>query len=249
MAKPLIVGNWKSYVNSLKEAKALFTGIQKSLPQKTKPSVVVCPPFPLLEALSRSYRGSRIAFGAQDAFYEGGAHTGEVSAALVKDMKAKYVIVGHAERRANGETDVLVAKKVGAALDQRLTPIVAVGEAVRDKEGHYLAELQESVTQSLSLVDRGALKKIVIAYEPVWAIGAPLPPNARTIRETIIFIRKVLAERFDRNDVLKVRVIYGGAVNDENVKELIEESGADGFLLGRASVEPQAFTDIIRAYS
>lgn len=249
MAKPLIVGNWKSYVNSLKEAKELFKGIEKSLPKNLKADVVLCPPFPLLEALSRPYRGSRVVFGAQDLFYETGAHTGEVSAELVKDTKAKYVIVGHAERRAKGETDALVAKKVGAALDARLTPIVAVGESSRDKEGRYFTELQESVTQSLSLVGPHALKKIVIAYEPVWAIGAPLPPNGRTIRETIIFIRKILAERFDRDDALKVRTIYGGAVNDENVKELIGESGADGFLLGRASVDAGAFTGIIREYS
>lgn len=249
MAKPLIVGNWKSYVNSIKEAKMLLKNIDKSLPKKMKPSVVVCPPFPLLEALSRPYRGRRIAFGAQDAFYDTGAYTGEVSAKLVKDTKAKYVIVGHAERRAFGETDDVVSKKVGAVLDQRMTPIVCVGESERDNEGHYLTELKESIMQSLSLVDLRALKKIVIAYEPVWAIGAPLPPNGRTIRETIIFIRKVLAERFDRDDVLKVRIVYGGAVGGENVQELIAESGADGFLLGRASVDAEAFASIVRAYS
>lgn len=248
MARPLIVGNWKSYVNSLKEGKKLFKDIEKGLPKQLKADVVLCPPFPLLDSLSRNYRGSRIDFGAQDVFYEEGAHTGEVSAELVKDTKSKYVIVGHAERRARGETDEEVAKKVGAVLDARMTPIVCVGECSRDKEGHYLAELKESVLASLALVGPTTLKKIVIAYEPVWAIGSPLPPTGRTIREATIFIRKVLAEKFDRKDVLKLRIIYGGAVNDDNIVELIEESDANGFLLGRAAVHAEEFSTIVRAF-
>lgn len=248
MAKPIIVGNWKNYVTSLKEGRQLFRAIDRKLPKPLKATVVICPPFTLLDSLSRGYRGSRIAFGAQNIFHEGGAHTGEVSAALVKDTKAKYVIVGHAERRALGETDEIVAKKVGAALDMKLTPIVAVGESMRDKEGHYLKELEESILNSLSLVGPNALKKIVIAYEPVWAIGAPLPPNGRTIRESIIFIRKVLASRYDRSDVLKVKIIYGGAVNEDTVDELVAESGANGFLPGRASTDADSFVNIVRAF-
>ena len=248
MAKPLVVGNWKNYVSSLKEGKKLVKDIEKKLPRDLKAEVVLCPPFTLLGELSRDYRGSRISFGAQNVFYETGAHTGEVSAELIKDTKAKYVIVGHAERRAQGETDDIVAKKVGAALDTKLTPVVAVGESERDKDGHYLKELEESVLASLSLVGPEALKKIVIAYEPVWAIGAPLPPNGRTIRETIIFIRKVLATRYPRNDVLKVRIIYGGAVGEETVDELVAESGANGFLPGRASVDADSFIAIVQAW-
>lgn len=247
MAKPLIVGNWKSYINSLREGKKLLKGIEKKLPHFAKANIVLCPPYPLLDALSRNYRGGRIAFGAQDAYFETGAHTGEVSVALVKDTKAKYVILGHAERRAKGETDEIVSKKVGAALDAKLTPIVAVGESARDKDGHYLHDLEKSILASLNVVGPSSIKKVIIAYEPVWAIGAPLPPNGRTIRETIIFIRKVLANRFDRNDVLKAKILYGGAVNEETANELIKESDASGFLLGRASVNPEEFGAIVRA--
>jgi len=249
MAKPLVVGNWKSYVNSLKEAKQLLHALEKSMPREARAGAVLCPPFPLLDTLARNYRGTCFSFGAQDAFYESGAHTGEVSMALVKDAKAKYVILGHAERRARGDTDMIVAKKTGAALDARLTPIVCVGELARDKEGHYLAELEQSVLASLEYVGPQSFKKIVIAYEPVWAIGAPLPPSARVIRETVIFIRKALAQRFDRADVLKARILYGGAVNGDSVAGLISESCADGFLLGRASVDAEAFAGIIRAYT
>lgn len=248
MAKPLIVGNWKSYVNSFKEGKELLKGIEKGLPRTLKTHVVLCPSFPLLDALSRPYRGTRIHFGAQDMFYEDGAHTGEVSPRMVKDTKAKYVIVGHAERRARGETDELVAKKVGAALDAKLTPIVAVGESERDKEGRYFDELRTSIIDSLALVDEKTLKKIVIAYEPVWAIGAALPPDARTIRETIIFIRKVLAERFDRKEALKARIMYGGAVTPETAPELIADSEVNGFLLGRAAVNAEQFVAVVNAY-
>lgn len=248
MAKALIVGNWKSYVTTFKEAKELFKEVEKALPRQVKSDVVVCPPFPFIDFLSDSYTGERIAFGAQDVHYETGAATGTVSAPALKSIGTRYVIVGHAERRAMGETDEIVAKKVGAVLDEKLIPIVAIGESERDKDGHYLKELEESITASLNTVQEKDLKKIVIAYEPVWAIGAPLPPDARTIRETIIFIRKVLASMFGRSAALKARIIYGGAVDDENAEELIQNSGAHGFLLGRASVDAEKFGRIVSMF-
>ena len=248
MLRPLVVGNWKAYVSSLKDAKKLFKSVEKNLPRDMEPRVVLCPPHPFLEPLARSYSGSRIAFGAQDAFFENGAHTGETTMGMVKSVGAEYVILGHAERRAQGETDAMVSKKIGAALDERLTPVVSVGESVRDREGHYLEELEKSITGSLALVDVRSLKKIVIAYEPVWAIGAPLPPTGHIIRQTLIFIRKTLALRFDRADALKARIIYGGAVNEETARSLLEESEADGLLLGRASVDPDAFAAIIHSW-
>lgn len=249
MAKALVVGNWKAYITSLKDAKKLLKDIEKGLPRTLKADVVVCPPDAFIGQLKSSYGGKRISFGAQDAFYENGAHTGEVSAEMLHDLKVSYVIVGHAERRACGEDDEVVAKKVGAVLDARMTPVVCVGETVRDKDGHYLAELEKSILGSLALVDEAALKKVVIAYEPVWAIGAPLPPSARTIRETIIFIRKTLAQKYDREVALKVRILYGGAVSAETVTDLIENSSAQGFLLGRASVDASAFSSILSAWN
>lgn len=249
MAKPLIVGNWKAYVASLKEAKKLFKDIEKALPRELKSEVVLCPPHSFLPVLTQKYSGKRITFGAQDIFFEEGAHTGEVTGAMVKDVGARFAIVGHAEKRAQGDTDAVVAKKVGAALDARLTPIVAFGESSRDKDGHYLKDLGESIVNSLGLIPGASLKKVVLAYEPVWAIGAPLPPTARTIRETIIFIRKTLVHKYGRSDSLKVRILYGGAVNEESAPNLRAESEADGLLLGRASIHDEAFVNIVRAWT
>jgi triosephosphate isomerase len=248
MARALIVGNWKSYVASLKQGKKLFKDIEKTLPRTLKSDVVVCPPSLLLQPLASAYRGQRIEFGVQDTFPETGAHTGEVSVVLAKDVGARYTIVGHAERRAQGETDEVVAREVGAALDIKLIPIVAFGEKERDRDGHYLKVLQKSIETSLSKVQERDMKKLVIAYEPVWAIGAALPPDARTVQETVIFIRKVLAGMFDRNVALKARIIYGGAVDDENALELMQSTGVSGFLLGRASVDAQKFTRIVSLF-
>lgn len=245
MARTLIVGNWKSYVTTFTEAKHLFHDIEKALPKRVTTDIVVCPPFPFIDYLSDSYGGERIAFGAQDAHFETGAATGTVSAPALKSVGVRYVIVGHAERRAAGDTDAIVAQKVGAVLDEKMVPLVCVGEETRDREGHYLTALQESIEASLARVQEKDMKKLVIAYEPVWAIGAPLPPEARTIRETIIFIRKVLAGMFGRSVALKARIVYGGAVDDENAEELLRDSGAQGFLLGRASVDAERFARIV----
>lgn len=245
MAKTIVVGNWKSYIGTLKDAKKLFKEIEKALPKKINAEVVVCPPFPFIEALATSYKGKRISIGAQDAHFEAGAATGTVPPSALKSIGVSYVIVGHAERRAMGETDEIVAQKVGALLDAKVTPIVCVGEKERDREGHYLQELEKSLRASLEKVQANDVKKLVLAYEPVWAIGAPLPPSARTIQETLIFIRKVLAEKFDRTSALKAKIIYGGAVDDENVEELIQHSSAGGFLLGRASVDAEKFGRIV----
>ncbi len=245
----MIAGNWKSYVTSTKEAKKLFKDIEKGLPRQLKADVVLFPPSLLLHPLARNYSGKRISFGAQDIFFESGAHTGETPALLAKDVGARYALIGHAEKRAQGETDETVAKKVGAALDAKLTPVVAFGESSRDKNGEYLEDLARSILESLALVDVLSLKKVILAYEPVWAIGAPLPPTGRTIRHTMIFIRKTLAQKFKREDALKVRILYGGAVNEESALEIIQNGETGGFLLGRASIHADSFTSIVSQWA
>ena len=248
MARPLIVGNWKAYVTTLKDARTLLKRVEKSLPRGLAADIVVAPTAPLVGVLTLGYKGRRIAFAAQDVFYEEGAHTGAIPAAAYVSVGVRYAIVGHAEERARGDTDEIVAKKAAAAIAAGMTAVVCVGEHERDQDGHYLATLEKSLLASLARIEAGDLKRVVIAYEPVWAIGATTPMRGRDIRETIIFIRKVLSARFERERALKVGVLYGGAVDPDHVAELVAESGASGFLVGRASVNAEEFAAIIRAF-
>lgn len=246
MAKPLIIGNWKAYVESLVEARKLLKGIDAALPRGVKAELVVCPPTPFIHALASAYRGRRIAFGAQGLDAEGGKHTGAETAAMLSGLGVSYVIVGHSEQREEGDTDGLVAKKIRTVFEAGLTPILAVGERARDTGGQYLSALEASLLASLAQVESAALKKLVIAYEPVWAVGASSTPTAREIRETVIFLRKTLASRFDRALALKVRIIYGGDVNAGNASALRGGSDTAGFLIGRASIDAREFSDIVR---
>jgi triosephosphate isomerase len=210
--------------------------------------VVVCPPALLLAHLRTAYKGKRIMFGVQDiSLAPQGAHTGEVTAELARASGAEFAIVGHAERRAEGEDNATVAADARAALDAGLTPIVCVGEVERDQGGAYFSAIESQLMASIARVLGTELGKVVIAYEPVWAIGAPVAPGPRTIAEAVLYIRKTLAGQFGRDAALKVRVLYGGAVDHTSASEILERGQANGFLVGRASVSTPEFIGIIRA--
>ena len=248
MKKALIVANWKSYIESPKAGLVLLQATDKALPRSMKSKVVVCPPSLLFSHLTSSYKGSRIAFGVQDiSRAPQGAHTGEATAALARATGSTYTLVGHAERRAAGESQESVAEKVRMALDTKLTPIVCIGERERDRGAEYLSVIESMLVGSLARVGPHELKKLVIAYEPVWAIGAAEAPDARVVREAVVYIKKILAQRFDKELGLKAVVLYGGAVDASNAKSLLVEGQASGFLVGRASVDPKNFGGIIRA--
>lgn len=250
MAKPLIVGNWKLYINSLVEAKKLLSALDKKLPKKSSALIVVCPQVPLAIALKVGYRGRRIAFGAQDAFFESeGAHTGEASPHAFAEGGIEYVILGHSEQRALGETNEIVAKKAATALREKLKPIICVGERERDTNGLYLNEFRKDIFESLSRLEATDASKIVVAYEPVWAIGGEETPEARTILETSVFIRKTLAEMWGRDAAFKVRIIYGGSVNAANAPLLVKEAKVSGVLVGHHSTDADSFATIVRAFS
>ncbi len=247
--KRLVVGNWKLYVNTPLEAKKLLRAIDKALPRKLGCDVVVCPQVSLAGLLKAGYGGRRISFGTQDTFWEGeGAHTGQISPASLQTTGLKYVIVGHAERRREGDTDETVAKKAAAAVGMKLHPIICVGESTRDKEGEYFSELSRSVSSSLSRLEASHATRFTIAYEPVWAIGASEAPAPRVVAEAVLFIRKTLVEMWGRERALKVRIIYGGAVTAESAARF-REAGIEGVLPGRASVDPEEFAGIVRVFS
>jgi triosephosphate isomerase len=246
----LILGNWKLYVHSLDEGRKLLRAIDRSFPRGVKADVVVCPPVALAVALRAGYRGKRIAFGTQDVSTESeGAHTGEVSAVNLAESGIEYVIVGHAERRAQGDTDTIVAKKAAVALAANLHPIVCVGESVRDKDGGHFTFLKKNITESLARVEPARASALTIAYDPLWAIGQNEAPTPAVIREAVIFIRKTLADMWGRERALKTRIIYGGSVDSASAGIIAESAGVQGVLPGRASVQAEEFCAIIKAFS
>ena len=208
----------------------------------------MCPPAPYLSALAPLARkSSRFFIGAQNIFWEKeGAYTGEVSASMVKNLGGEYVIVGHSERRKLGETDEMVNRKVVSALSSGLTPVLCVGEAVRDGQGLFYEELKEQIRKGLARVAKKTLKNVVVAYEPVWAIGAKEAMTPRALQETYIFIRKVLSDLYDRDSADKVPVLYGGSVAPENAGNLVLAGGVQGLLVGRESRDPEAFAEILK---
>ncbi|MDD3531637.1 MAG: triose-phosphate isomerase [Candidatus Pacebacteria bacterium] len=238
----LIVANWKAYVDDFAKAKKLFA-LAKRL-SSSHASIVLAPPAPLLGALAAGNK-SKVAFAAQDVSRaSGGAHTGEVSARSYATVGATYAIVGHSERRTAGDTDTIVAEKLAMALTHGLTPILCIGETERDGEGKYLSVVREELTLALTPLTHKERTKVIIAYEPLWAIGktasAAIGPN--DLSEMVLYIHKVLAELLPGKNSARALVLYGGSVEPDNAKALIENSGINGFLVGHASVEPDAFS-------
>ncbi len=243
----LIVANWKAYVEELAKARKLLT-TSKRVASATRIRVVLAPSAPLLGALALRNR-SVIAFAAQDiSATTGGALTGEATAQTYAAAGATYAIVGHSERRALGDTDAIVAVKLSHALTHGLTPILCVGETERDGEGRYLAIVREQLTAALEPLSPRERANVIIAYEPLWAIGKAaehsIGPNDLT--EMVLYIRKVLAELLPGKSSHGSLVLYGGAVERTNVRDLAASSGVDGFLVGHASVDPRDFALLVR---
>lgn len=247
MAKKIVIANWKMNPQTLKEAKVISKGIVKACQKLKKTTVVIAPPFPFLAALSLS---KKVFLGSQDAFWGSvGAQTGEVSVSMLKSLKVSYVILGHSERRLLGETDAFVAKKILGALKAGITPIVCIGERERDNHGDYLSFIENQIRSTLQGISRKEIAKIVIAYEPVWAIGktAAEAMDSRKLHEMTIFIHKTLVSMFGRENAEKVRLIYGGSVESSNAHDLIVNGNVSGFLVGHASLDPKGFGEIVRA--
>ena len=246
--KKLIVGNWKMNPETAEEAKRIASGIVKFSKNIKKTEVVVCPPILFISAVAEASKKTKVSIGAQDAFYEPkGAYTGSISVDMLKRIGVKYVILGHSERRELGETDELVNKKIKVCLKNNVTPIVCVGEKTRDAHGYYLAFMKKEIEHSLAGIKRKDLKDIVIAYEPVWAVGnkALKAISAEDLSEMVIYIKRTLADLFGQSAALSVRILYGGSVNKENAGEFFYGGGLSGLLVGRDSLDIKKFADII----
>ena len=243
MRKPIIAGNWKMN-NTANEGVALINAL-KPLVAYADCDVAVCVPAIDIPAVSEALKGSNIALGAQNVhFAEKGAYTGEISANMLKEYNVKYVIIGHSERRQYfGETDETVNKRTLTALSAGLVPIVCIGETLEEREtGKTEAVLDRQITEGMKGIDD--ISRIVIAYEPVWAIGTGKTATAEQANETIGYIRKKLGEVFCPKCAENVRIQYGGSMNAGNCKELMAMPEIDGGLIGGASLKAGDFATI-----
>lgn len=247
--KSILIANWKMNPATFKEAKSLLDATRKAADSAKNVSVVVAPPTIFLRQLRLLYKGKRIAFGVQNASAEiGGAFTGEISLAQTKDAKASHVIIGHAERRTMGESNEDTQKKVAAALKADITPILCVGEKSRSGSGEHFVHVSEQLKVGLALVPKGVLKKMLIAYEPVWAIGATKPMTPRDMHEMAIFIRKTIVGAHGETG-MNIRILYGGSIDETNAADMRRNGDIEGLLVGRASSDVRKISSLISALS
>jgi triosephosphate isomerase len=248
MKRFLISGNWK--MNGLiEESTDLVGGILKCSEGFTDVDIVVCPPYPFIYSIVTLTRNRNIEVGAQNLFYEkSGAYTGEVSAAMLSDIGVRYAIVGHSERRACfGEKDSMINRKIKASLAYGLVPIFCVGETLQQrKENRTFNVLNRQIVYGLESIDDAAVKNIVVAYEPVWAIGTGMSATAEQAAEAHSYIREVVMKFAGKETVSALRVLYGGSMTRKNAKNLLERKEIDGALVGGASLNADHFCDIIR---
>ncbi len=247
MRKPIIAGNWKMN-KTIKEAVELVEEL-KPLVRGSGSEVVVCPVFICLNEAVKASMGSNIKVGAQNMYYkDSGAYTGEVSPALLKDMGVEYVILGHSERRQYfGEVDPEINKKVNAALDHGLKPILCVGETLEQREaGKAFDVIAAQVGGCLCGMENRDLETLIIAYEPVWAIGTGKTATSNDANEVIGFIRNKLRDMFGNKTADNTRILYGGSVKSSNIEELMGMPEIDGALVGGASLDAYEFSRIVR---
>ena len=246
--KKLIVANWKMNPGSTAEARVLFNRTKQAGSKLDKVETVICPPFSYLGLFPHAGT-TRVSLGAQDAFWANSSRaTGEVSPEMLKDLGVSYVIVGHSERRALGETNEIVSKKLKAVVVEGLTPILCIGETERDAEGGYFEVLKKQLVASLVGITRSQLRTLSIAYEPLWAIGKSAREAAepRTIRETAIFIQKVLSDSFGQDIAELPPILYGGSAEEGNTAAILKEGGVSGLLVGHASLDAERFTKMLK---
>jgi triosephosphate isomerase len=243
--KKLIVANWKMSFLNLHDAKTQAEKIRRAVSRLSKIQTIIAPSF--LHIVPLYKKSEKVLFASQDVSTKlEGSATGEVSAKMLKDVGCEFVIAGHSERRAMGETDKIVAEKVANVLVEGLKPIICIGEKSRDSEGNYLNELKDQILNSMAKVKNCDMLDIVIAYEPVFAIGGSVALAVDEIHSTAIFIRKVLAEQYGNDLAHSVVILYGGTVNLSNASGIIRDAMIDGLLIGRASTTPD-FVDLLKS--
>lgn len=247
--KKIIAGNWKMN-KTVAEAIELSNTLKRELCDIDDVGIILCPPFTALDEVAEVIYESNLELGAQNMHWEGsGAFTGEVSPLMIKELGCKYVILGHSERRAYfHETNEIVDKKARSAVDHGLTPIVCVGETLAERESNQTIKVvADQVTNSLRSLKDNEIRRIIIAYEPVWAIGTGRNATPEQAQEVHEFIRKTISGLYSTETASEVTIQYGGSVKPANAKELLSQKDIDGALVGGASLEAKGFTEIVKA--
>src|SRR5579864_7495689 len=247
MRMPFIAGNWKMF-KTVQETSAFVKELRGVVKDVADVEIVIAPPFTAVHAAAEAARNTNIGIAAQDVYWEKeGAFTGEVSALMIKEAGAEYAIIGHSERRRLfGETDTTVNRRIVAAIGAELTPIICVGETLEERErDETLAVLDRQIKDGLDRLTAGQVAALIVAYEPVWAIGTGRNATAAQAEHVHAHIRTRLRQWFGAEAADRCRVIYGGSVKPDNIAELIREPDVDGALVGGASLEVRSFWDIV----
>ncbi|MCD5397682.1 triose-phosphate isomerase [candidate division NPL-UPA2 bacterium] len=248
MRKPLIAGNWKMN-KTPSEAGELARILKDKLEGESSPDIVLCPPFTALDVVARAIQGSHLGLGAQNLYWkEEGAYTGEVSASMLKELGCRYVIIGHSERRQYfGESNETVNRKVKAALKFDLIPLVCVGERLEEREeGKTFSVVENHIREGLRGLEKQDILRMIVAYEPVWAIGTGRTATPQQANEVHGYLRELLADIYGTEIAYQVRIIYGGSVSPNSVSGLMAEAEIDGALVGGASLQADSFAEIVQ---
>ena len=246
--RPLIAGNWKMHLTQ-PQAVSLAQAVADSSRDCSDRDVMIAPAFTALAAVSKAVQGSRVMVGSQNIAWEKeGAFTGEISAPMLKDLGVAMAIIGHSERRhIFGEDDAMVNRRLHGALNGAILPVLCIGETLAEREaGDTFAVLEAQVRQGLADVSAGQMAQLVLAYEPVWAIGTGKTASNEQAQEAHGFIRQLLVDIFEKNIAMAVRILYGGSVKPENIDDLMAQPDIDGALVGGAALKAESFDRIIK---
>ncbi|MFA4858859.1 MAG: triose-phosphate isomerase [Candidatus Margulisiibacteriota bacterium] len=248
MRKLLLAGNWKMNKN-IQESVALAAALKDKLKDITDKDILICPTFPALFEVYKTVKGSNVMLGAQNMYFEkSGAFTGEISSDMLKAAGCTHVILGHSERRQIfKETNEIVNKKTWRALAEALIPVVCIGETLAEREANQTLKVVETqVKGSLAGISAADILKVIIAYEPVWAIGTGKTATPAQAQEVHAFIRKILSDLYGKDVADQIRILYGGSVKPDNTKELMGQPDIDGALVGGASLKAEDFEKIVK---
>ncbi len=245
---PLIAANWKMH-KTTQEAKTFMAELLPKIADVKEVDVLICPPFTLISAVDLGREGSKILLGAQNMHHESkGAFTGEIAPQMLKELSCEFVILGHSERRwVFGETDETINKKVHAALANSLIPVLCVGEKLEEREKSLTDQvILNQLEKNLAGVSEDFIGGMVIAYEPVWAIGTGKNATTKDAKDAIALIREFVHSKYGQDIADKVRILYGGSVKPDNIKTYMDQDGIDGALVGGASLEAESFAKLTR---